>query len=254
MWYSLLMHQVNSPHEPGGISHRQYRARVRDIGTTGPTEDPVGYTAKNRPSVEKLSPTAIFHLQQAEVAITLRKRGKSFQEIADFLGLSTKAAAYTLINNHITRGIREASSEVIQLELARLDALVNGLWDQAMAGDTKSVDSILKIMAQRAKYLGLDAPTKQEIKVTKTEVPAPPLDLADYQVKVAAALQLAGALSISPGPMDREILEGDYEVLPVEPELVSRAEALRHSGPRFPGDGSLSPRVSREVPLDDEDW
>jgi glutamate racemase len=42
------------------------------------------------------------------------------------------------------------------MELERLDSLLNAVWDQAMTGDTKAVDSALKVINARAKLLSLD--------------------------------------------------------------------------------------------------
>ena len=44
-----------------------------------------------------------------------------------------------------------------ELEASRLDALQAALWQDAVDGNTQAVQTVLKIMDQRAKLLGLHA-------------------------------------------------------------------------------------------------
>jgi hypothetical protein len=60
--------------------------------------------------------------------------------------------------------------EVLNLELARLDALQDAVWDQAMTGDTKAVDSALKVINMRAKLLGLEILAQNPSTVTNNTV------------------------------------------------------------------------------------
>jgi hypothetical protein len=51
------------------------------------------------------------------------------------------------------------------MELARLDRLQAAVWGDAIAGDIAAIHTVLKIMERRAKYAGLDAPTRAAISV-----------------------------------------------------------------------------------------
>jgi orotate phosphoribosyltransferase-like protein len=67
-----------------------------------------------------------------------RKAGMSVREIGRELGVSHNTAHR-------------------YIELQRLDQLTQSLWEKAaLGGDTRAVDSLLKIMERRSKYLGLD--------------------------------------------------------------------------------------------------
>lgn len=46
------------------------------------------------------------------------------------------------------------------LDLARTDALIMAIWDAATAGSLDAIDRIDKLLARRAKILGLDAPKR----------------------------------------------------------------------------------------------
>lgn len=56
--------------------------------------------------------------------------------------------------------IKEESEAVLYLELQRLDAMLEGVWERAQKGNTNAIETVLKIMQRRSKLLGLDKPTK----------------------------------------------------------------------------------------------
>ena len=102
------------------------------------------------------------HLQ----ALELRKAGATYQVIADRLGYASPRGAHKAVTSALKASLREAGAEVRELELARLDAMLLGLWRRVQSGDEKAVDRALKIEERRAKRLGLDAATPQEQRVT----------------------------------------------------------------------------------------
>ena len=57
----------------------------------------------------------------------------------------------------------EAVDEHRRIEGERMDNLLATYMPQALAGDVKSADFVLKVLDRRAKLLGLDAPTKTEV-------------------------------------------------------------------------------------------
>lgn len=90
--------------------------------------------------------------------VDLRKAGFSYQQIGDQVGLSHTQAFRHVKQaiNELNAKILESAEEVLVLELERLDRMQIGLWPQAVQGDTRAVQSVLKIMERRARYLGLD--------------------------------------------------------------------------------------------------
>jgi len=91
-------------------------------------------------------------------AIELRRSGCTFDEIAVKLGYSGRGGAYKAVRKALRSVIEQPALEFLALELSRLDALQQAVWDQALRGDPKAVDAVLKIMDRRATYLGLNAP------------------------------------------------------------------------------------------------
>lgn len=93
-------------------------------------------------------------------AYQLRQRGKSLYEIAEALEIRSAAEVGQLLHDrynydagYLTTSERES---ILAMELARCDRLQDACWDEAMLGDPKAIDSSIKVMAHRAKLLGLE--------------------------------------------------------------------------------------------------
>ena len=104
-------------------------------------------------------------------ALELRRAGFSLREIGERLNIShTTAKAwidewleeYSLQNREQAQAIRSES-------LSRLDAALTAIWPQVRAGSEAAIAIMLKIEAQRAKLLGLEAPARVEADV-KSEI------------------------------------------------------------------------------------
>jgi len=50
----------------------------------------------------------------------------------------------------------EQADELQALELSRLDALHYAVWDKALSGDIKAIETSLRVIERRVKVLGLD--------------------------------------------------------------------------------------------------
>lgn len=102
--------------------------------------------------------------------IKLRRKGYSFQKIADTLGLANRGSAYNIFKRVMERDYALTQEEVETYraeELARLEEIHHKLMDyiDESRGGLQIVDRILKVMDRKAKLLGLDAPTRTETKV-----------------------------------------------------------------------------------------
>lgn len=93
--------------------------------------------------------------EKRKQALDLRRAGWSFDEIAAEVGYANKGSAHRAVKQGIADITRESASELLELELSRLDDLFSGLYESARNGDNFSVDRALKIMDQRARLLGL---------------------------------------------------------------------------------------------------
>jgi hypothetical protein len=88
----------------------------------------------------------------------LRLAGASWDEIAKALGYGSGSSAHTTVKRELTKAemTKSSAQELMELDLERLDMLQLVVWRQARHGDLRAIDAVLKIMATRAKYLGLD--------------------------------------------------------------------------------------------------
>jgi DNA-binding CsgD family transcriptional regulator len=96
-----------------------------------------------------------------ERAIRLRVQGFNYREIAAELGISVGTAYNdcSAAMKRIREQTRESAEEVRSVELDRLDRMIRALEVKAFGdGDTRAIDTLLKVSERRAKLLGLDAP------------------------------------------------------------------------------------------------
>lgn len=131
-------------------------------------------TGKQRATVKRDLSKATVHAESAK-ALELRLTGMSYRAIAEALGVSDHSTIAQRVQIALKEIIREPAENVLKMELERLDKMLLGMWKKAAAGDLQALDRALKIQDRRARYLGLDAPTKTQ------EVPV--ASLTDEQLK-----------------------------------------------------------------------
>ena len=80
------------------------------------------------------------------------------------------AGAHDMVRRALREAVREPAEELRTLELERLDTLYAKVMVIIETGSTKEVlnaiDRALRIMERRSKLLGLDAPMKQDLRIT----------------------------------------------------------------------------------------
>lgn len=97
--------------------------------------------------------------RMARRAFELRRQGKSFYQIAEIMELP-EARVAGMVSGAIRAAANLVSTtekrELMALEISRLDELQSAVWPLAVSGDTRAIDSTLKIIQMRAKMLGLE--------------------------------------------------------------------------------------------------
>lgn len=104
--------------------------------------------------------------EKAARALELRKEGKTFDEIATEAGYTCRQSAYDAVKRAMSALTREPATELLELELARLDTMWGIHYLNASAGDVQALAACMRIMERRAKLLGLDAPDKSSAEIT----------------------------------------------------------------------------------------
>lgn len=103
--------------------------------------------------------------ERRQRAFGLRKAGASFRQIASQLGVSLNTA-WADVNAELLelRTQTQADAEAVRdIELQRCDEMILGLWPKVRTGDPKAVMAAVRVSERRAKLLGIDAPTKQQV-------------------------------------------------------------------------------------------
>jgi hypothetical protein len=90
-------------------------------------------------------------------AAALRVAGLTYGQIADRLGYANPSGAFKAAERAFTEMADDPTDRIRQLELARLDDMLVGLWVAARGGNVNAIDRVLRIMERRARLLGLDA-------------------------------------------------------------------------------------------------
>lgn len=92
-------------------------------------------------------------------AYEMRREGRSWAEISAALHLEPRRVRRIVIDvmqeaaDLVDMGTKQ---EMLILEIDRIDHLQSLLWPAAQAGDTRAVETILKLILARVKLLGLD--------------------------------------------------------------------------------------------------
>lgn len=114
-------------------------------------------------------------------ALKLRQAGMTYRDIGERLEVS-HVTAYNDVQTMLDRvneETREEATKVRDLEVARLDNALRAIYTRVLQGDLKAIEVMLKIQDRRAKFQGLDAPTKTETVGTNHVIIGPkPLDEA----------------------------------------------------------------------------
>lgn len=89
-------------------------------------------------------------------ALELHLAGASYQTIATQLGYASKASAHKIVQQALVDlGTPSMSDDDATTELARLDAMLTGLWPKARRGDVAAVDRVLKISERRSALVAM---------------------------------------------------------------------------------------------------
>lgn len=109
------------------------------------------------------------------------RTGLSLREVSKQMGVS-----HVSVFNWIQEVVAELHEErkklgikYVERELATLETLMRPFVILAEQGDYDACDRVLKILDRRARYLGLDAPTKQDINQVISVTRMPTVTLED---------------------------------------------------------------------------
>jgi len=118
----------------------------------------------------KASTHKITIARRRETALRLRLEGLDYREIAARMQPEYPSYTFSSAWRDVTylmaeqlKKNAELAEHVCQLEMNRLDALLNAVWARAMQGSVEHINAVLRVMERRARLLGLDAPVKSDV-------------------------------------------------------------------------------------------
>ena len=100
--------------------------------------------------------------ERATKALSLRKAGKSYEEIGVELGVKA-VRAFVIIKEELARLNKDRSSsaeEILRLEIERCYEIVKALWPRR--NEPRTAEVILKTIERISRFYGLDKPLKIE--------------------------------------------------------------------------------------------
>lgn len=86
-------------------------------------------------------------------AMELHLAGASYDQIAEVLGYANRGGAYKAVQAALEETGPMEGEEEITTQIARLNAMLQGLWPRARKGDAGAVDRVLKIDERRTQLL-----------------------------------------------------------------------------------------------------
>lgn len=82
--------------------------------------------------------------ERRKKALELHLAGASYQAIADAVGYGNKGTAHTAVREALN-DLAPDTSEMGATAIARIDAMLQGLWPKARRGDVQAIDRVLKL-------------------------------------------------------------------------------------------------------------
>lgn len=95
-------------------------------------------------------------------ALELHLAGATYESIANAVGYASKSGAHKAVQEALDDLGKYGPDEATETELARLDAMLTGLWPKARRGDVQAIDRVLKIGERRSVLLAMSAGSASE--------------------------------------------------------------------------------------------
>ena len=106
----------------------------------------------------KAEAKAAIEQRRVKVAVALLQ-GLTYREIARALDVSigTVSSDRRAIVREWRKHYTEKTDDWIEIQLRRLDVLLNAIWDDAQKGSLKHIDRVLKLIERQERLLGIGA-------------------------------------------------------------------------------------------------
>lgn len=123
-------------------------------------------------------------------ALELRKRGMTFEAIADAIGYKDKSAAHKAVVRALKATLTEPAEDVRAMYRERLSLVMASMAPRMAEGNPQAALAFLKALEREAALLGLDAPLKTEMRIDHEKVAA--------KIAAATGLPVDEVISVMP--------------------------------------------------------
>jgi len=151
---NAIAHTKRPPSAPPAELAEELSAVGSDSSSTIPAASANPLSEASSPSAR---PRATAKSQgRAELArqvLELRLAGFTYEEVRHILGLKSDWQVWNLQQRALKQFAHERPSQLRQLDVARLDRLIRGLWRKAVQGDLPALDRVIKLLNQRERYV-----------------------------------------------------------------------------------------------------
>jgi hypothetical protein len=169
-------------------------------------------------SVGPHAPSRARASERRKQALSLRKAGASFREIADALTISV-GQAYADVESAMSEITRPVAEDLLSLELERLNTLQMSLWSGVKQGDVASVNAARQIVELRCRLFGLLRPAPGVTVNTSVPPPTPQRGVIVIQGQtkeqyIAGLKAARGELELSPRTVEFPAVSTNVDTYP----------------------------------------
>ena len=109
-----------------------------------------------KPMRNQTSPKFLAKAERAAKALSLRKDGATYEQIAAALGFASRGSAHNAVTAALRKAVVGPAEELRELEGLRLDAVQVALWPRVLAGDLEAIGTVVRLAERRCRLFGLD--------------------------------------------------------------------------------------------------
>ena len=109
-----------------------------------------------KPMMNQTSPKFLAKAERAAKALSLRKDGATYEQIAAELGFASRGSAHNAVTAALRKAVVGPAEELRELEGLRLDAVQVALWPRVLAGDLEAIGTVVRLSERRCRLFGLD--------------------------------------------------------------------------------------------------
>jgi len=110
----------------------------------------------------QINPKKIKAAERRTQALSLRKEGLTYREIADRMGVGLTRARQLVADGfrRLVKRHDEIGKGLLGVQLKRIEDMMESIWPKASEGHLLAIDRMDKLIARQANLLGQNAPKK----------------------------------------------------------------------------------------------